>query len=101
MSSHMVEWVVFIVMAFAIGIPMDMNLNVASFFIDSYAASLIAMMMFEVKNKACGDKFDWKDIKQECYFRIVWWFILLLWVLYNKYIIIIGLFLPYEGKTFN
>ena len=54
----MVEWVVFIVMAFAIGIPMDMNLNVASFFIDSYAASLIAMMMFEVKNKACGDKFD-------------------------------------------
>ena len=58
----MAGWIVFIVMAFAIGIPMDMDLNVASLFIGSYVASLIAMVMLEVKDKAWGGKFDWKDI---------------------------------------
>lgn len=58
----MAGWAVFIVMAFAIGVPMDMELNVASLFIGSWFASLIAMVMLEVKDKAWGGKFDWKDI---------------------------------------
>lgn len=58
----MAGWAVFIIMAFAIGLPMDLALNTASLFIGSYVASLIAMVMLEVKDKAWGGKFDWKDI---------------------------------------
>lgn len=55
-------WCIFIVMAFAIGLPMGMAIMPAPVFIGAYVATLIAMLSVEFKDKMKGGIFDWKDV---------------------------------------
>lgn len=57
----MAGWGVFIIMAFAIGIWEQVP-NAASVIVGSYVATLFVMLALEIKDKAKGGVFDWKDI---------------------------------------
>lgn len=57
----MAGWGIFIVMAFSIGI-WSPEPNRASVIFGSYVATLIAMVVMEIKDKVKGGTWDWKDI---------------------------------------
>ena len=71
----MAGWGIFIVMAFSIGIWTP-EPNRASVIFGSYVATLIAMVVMEVKDKMKGGQFDWKDLNAGMFlanvFLIVW-----------------------------
>lgn len=58
----MAGWVIFLLTAIVIGLPMGAVVNPASMILGAYVATLFAMIGLEVKDKAKGGKFDWKDL---------------------------------------
>ena len=58
----MLGWGIFIVLAFAIGLPQGMAICVASVILGSYVGTLLTMVAVEIKDKAKGGEFDFKDV---------------------------------------
>lgn len=58
----MVGWGIFLLTAIVIGLLMGAVVNPASMILGAYVATLFAMIGLEVKDKAKGGKFDWKDL---------------------------------------
>ena len=54
----MAGWGIFLLTAIVIGLPMGAVVNPASMILGAY----VAMIGLEVKDKAKGGKFDWKDL---------------------------------------
>ena len=77
----MAGWGIFLVVVFAIGLPMGVAVNAGSMIIGAYVATLIAMISAEVKDKMKGGKFDWKDINAGMFLGnvlLIFWLISLL-----------------------
>lgn len=74
----MAGWGIFLVVVFAIGLPMGVAVNAGSMIIGAYVATLIAMISAEFKDKMKGGKFDWKDINAGMFLGNV---IMILWLI--------------------
>ena len=53
---------IFLITAIIIGLPMGIAVNPVSIILGASAATLFTMIGLEIKDKAKGGKFDWKDI---------------------------------------